>query len=158
MSMPKVLITGASGLIGGLTIAGLGHKYEFSGLSRRPVARAPSTFLGEMYTGSALVAAKVHSLTDRWRRLRPWPSSWRRMPAPPSPARPSMPLGEPIPSLHKPMYRPVIIGRAAIQQRLSAYTLVSRRCFSATLTPMCSTGNRCRGQGKSTPTLNRANP
>lgn len=35
---PKVLVTGASGLIGGLTIAGLGHKYTFSGLSRRPVA------------------------------------------------------------------------------------------------------------------------
>ena len=31
----KVLITGASGLIGGLTIRDLGHKYAFSGLSRR---------------------------------------------------------------------------------------------------------------------------
>src|SRR5437867_4432058 len=37
MGKPKVLITGASGLIGRLTIAGLGDKYEFSGLSRRPV-------------------------------------------------------------------------------------------------------------------------
>lgn len=38
---PKVLITGASGLIGGLTIAQLGHKYAFSGLSRRPVEGIP---------------------------------------------------------------------------------------------------------------------
>jgi nucleoside-diphosphate-sugar epimerase len=35
MSKPKVLITGASGLIGRLTIAGLKDKYEFTGLSRR---------------------------------------------------------------------------------------------------------------------------
>jgi nucleoside-diphosphate-sugar epimerase len=40
---PKVLITGASGLIGGLTIRDLGHKYAFSGLSRRPVAGIPHT-------------------------------------------------------------------------------------------------------------------
>ena len=41
--MPKknVLITGASGLIGGLTIAALGQKYEFSGLSRRKVEGIP---------------------------------------------------------------------------------------------------------------------
>jgi nucleoside-diphosphate-sugar epimerase len=38
---PKVLITGASGLIGGLTIRDLSDKYEFSGLSRRPVAGIP---------------------------------------------------------------------------------------------------------------------
>lgn len=37
----KVLITGASGLIGGLTIAHLADKYEFSGLSRRSVAGIP---------------------------------------------------------------------------------------------------------------------
>jgi nucleoside-diphosphate-sugar epimerase len=40
---PKVLVTGASGLIGRLTIAQLGDKYEFSGLSRRPVAGIPHT-------------------------------------------------------------------------------------------------------------------
>ena len=40
---PKVLVTGASGLIGGLTIAQLGDKYEFSGLSRREVAGIPHT-------------------------------------------------------------------------------------------------------------------
>jgi len=34
---PKVLITGASGLIGSLVIRDLSDKYEFSGLSRRPV-------------------------------------------------------------------------------------------------------------------------
>jgi nucleoside-diphosphate-sugar epimerase len=38
---PKVLVTGASGLIGGLTIAHLGDKYAFSGLSRRPVDGIP---------------------------------------------------------------------------------------------------------------------
>jgi nucleoside-diphosphate-sugar epimerase len=41
MPRTKVLITGASGLIGGLTVAHLGDKYEFSGLSRRPVAGIP---------------------------------------------------------------------------------------------------------------------
>ena len=35
---PKVLITGVSGLIGGLVLRDLSGKYEFSGLSRRPVA------------------------------------------------------------------------------------------------------------------------
>lgn len=37
----KVLITGASGLIGGLVIRDLSEKYEFSGLSRRPVDGIP---------------------------------------------------------------------------------------------------------------------
>ncbi|MFN8491030.1 MAG: NAD(P)-dependent oxidoreductase [Caldilineaceae bacterium] len=41
MTKPKVLITGASGLIGRLTIAGLSDKYEFSGLNRRPVEGIP---------------------------------------------------------------------------------------------------------------------
>jgi NAD+ dependent glucose-6-phosphate dehydrogenase len=41
MSQPKVLITGASGLIGRVTIAGLGDKYEFSALNRRPVPSIP---------------------------------------------------------------------------------------------------------------------
>ena len=40
---PKVLITGASGLIGGLTWRNLGHKYEFSGLNRRDVSEIPTT-------------------------------------------------------------------------------------------------------------------
>src|SRR3569833_507786 len=35
---PKVLITGVSGLIGGLVLRDLSDKYEFSGLSRRPAA------------------------------------------------------------------------------------------------------------------------
>jgi nucleoside-diphosphate-sugar epimerase len=41
MSKPKILITGASGLIGRLTLAGLGDKYEFSGLNRRPLPGIP---------------------------------------------------------------------------------------------------------------------
>lgn len=41
MAKPKVLITGASGLIGTLTIAGLKDKYEFSAVNRRPVAGIP---------------------------------------------------------------------------------------------------------------------
>lgn len=41
MAKKSVLITGASGLIGGLTLAALGEKYEFSGLSRRPVEGIP---------------------------------------------------------------------------------------------------------------------
>jgi nucleoside-diphosphate-sugar epimerase len=38
---PKVLITGASGLVGGLVIRDLSNKYAFSGLSRRPVGGIP---------------------------------------------------------------------------------------------------------------------
>lgn len=38
MSRPKVLITGASGLIAGLALKHLSDNYEFSGVSRRPVA------------------------------------------------------------------------------------------------------------------------
>jgi nucleoside-diphosphate-sugar epimerase len=41
VSKPNVLITGASGLIGRLTIAGLSEKYNFSALNRRPVAGIP---------------------------------------------------------------------------------------------------------------------
>jgi len=41
MPKPKVLITGASGLIGRLTIAGLADRYEFSGLNRRAVQGIP---------------------------------------------------------------------------------------------------------------------
>lgn len=37
----SVLITGASGLIGRLTLAGLKDKYQFSALNRRPVAEIP---------------------------------------------------------------------------------------------------------------------
>lgn len=40
---PKVLITGASGLIGGLVLRDLSGKYAFSGLSRRPVKGIPHT-------------------------------------------------------------------------------------------------------------------
>ena len=40
-STPKVLITGASGLIGRLTRQHLGEKYDFSALNRRPVEGIP---------------------------------------------------------------------------------------------------------------------
>ena len=40
---PRVLITGASGLIGGLMWRSLGNKYEFSGLNRRAVPEIPNT-------------------------------------------------------------------------------------------------------------------
>lgn len=40
---PKVLVTGASGLIGQLVITRLADRYEFSGLSRRPIEGIPST-------------------------------------------------------------------------------------------------------------------
>ena len=40
---PKVLITGANGLIGSLTRRGLGDRYEFSGLSRHAVEGIPYT-------------------------------------------------------------------------------------------------------------------
>ena len=50
MEKRKVLITGASGLIGGLTIKHLGDKYEFSGLSRRPVTGIPH-FQGDIAAG-----------------------------------------------------------------------------------------------------------
>jgi nucleoside-diphosphate-sugar epimerase len=40
---PKVLVTGASGLIGGLVVRNLSDKYTFSGLNRRPVEGIPST-------------------------------------------------------------------------------------------------------------------
>lgn len=41
MLRPKVLITGASGLIAGLALKNLSEKHEFSGLSRRPVSGIP---------------------------------------------------------------------------------------------------------------------
>jgi len=41
--MKKILVTGASGLIGGLVVRRLGHKYEMSALNRRPVEGIPCT-------------------------------------------------------------------------------------------------------------------
>ena len=41
MTQRKVLITGANGLVGGLTIKHLGDKYQFSGLARRNVTGIP---------------------------------------------------------------------------------------------------------------------
>jgi len=42
-STPNVLVTGASGLIGGMTIKALGDKYVFSALNRSPVEGIPCT-------------------------------------------------------------------------------------------------------------------
>ena len=41
MGKPKVLITGASGLIGGLVIEGLSEKYDFSALNRSKIEGIP---------------------------------------------------------------------------------------------------------------------
>ena len=41
MAKPKVLITGASGLIGGLVIEGLSEKYDFSALNRSKIEGIP---------------------------------------------------------------------------------------------------------------------
>ena len=41
MAKEKVLITGASGLVGGLTIEALRDRYEFTALNRRPVSEIP---------------------------------------------------------------------------------------------------------------------
>ncbi len=41
MTKPKVLVTGASGLIGGLVLANLADRYAFSGMSRHAVAGIP---------------------------------------------------------------------------------------------------------------------
>jgi nucleoside-diphosphate-sugar epimerase len=43
MDRPKILVTGASGLIGGLVLRDLSDRYEFSGLSRRNVDGIPMT-------------------------------------------------------------------------------------------------------------------
>jgi nucleoside-diphosphate-sugar epimerase len=43
MPGPKVLVTGATGLIGGLVLRDLSAKYEFSGLSRRAMDGIPHT-------------------------------------------------------------------------------------------------------------------
>jgi nucleoside-diphosphate-sugar epimerase len=42
MDRTKVLVTGASGLIGGILLRSLGSKYAFSGLNRRPVVGIPN--------------------------------------------------------------------------------------------------------------------
>ena len=41
MAKKKVLITGASGLVGGLTVEALSDQYDFSALNRRPVSGIP---------------------------------------------------------------------------------------------------------------------
>ena len=43
MTKQKVLVTGASGLVGGLVLRGLSDRYEFSGLSRHAVDGIPYT-------------------------------------------------------------------------------------------------------------------
>jgi nucleoside-diphosphate-sugar epimerase len=43
MARPRILVTGASGLIGGLVLRDLADRYEFSGLSRHPVPGIPYT-------------------------------------------------------------------------------------------------------------------
>ena len=43
MARPTVLVTGASGLIGGLVVGGLRDRYDFRGLSRHPIQGIPYT-------------------------------------------------------------------------------------------------------------------
>jgi dTDP-4-dehydrorhamnose reductase len=43
MTKQKILVTGASGLIGGIIVENLGDKYELSALNRRPVEGIPYT-------------------------------------------------------------------------------------------------------------------
>ena len=73
---PKVLVTGASGLIGRLTIEQLGHKYDFSGLSRRAVAGIPRAFRTAFWRDGAQREQSlfchrqiVHALERRQARL-----------------------------------------------------------------------------------------
>lgn len=73
----KVLVTGASGLIGGLVIKHLGHKYELSALNRRRVQSIPCTradvadpeairpAFTDIHTVLHLSAA-THGLIDDW--------------------------------------------------------------------------------------------
>ena len=73
----KVLVTGASGLIGELVIQHLGDKYQLSGVSRRPVAGIPSLqasitdaeAIKPAFSGVDVVlhlAAATHELIERW--------------------------------------------------------------------------------------------
>ena len=43
MTTQKILVTGASGLIGGLIVKRLAGKYDFTALNRRPIEGIPST-------------------------------------------------------------------------------------------------------------------
>src|SRR5580700_10322573 len=79
MERRKVLITGASGLIGSLALQHLRDKYEFSSLSRRQVAGVPhlSADIGKgvaeiqpaftgIHTVLHLAAAEGPGDTDSW--------------------------------------------------------------------------------------------
>ncbi len=57
---PKVLITGATGLLGGLALRDLGHRYAFSGFSRTPVEGIPYT-RGDL-TDKAAIAQAVEGV------------------------------------------------------------------------------------------------
>jgi len=73
----KVLITGASGLIGSITLSGLGHKYEFSALNRRPMDQVPC-LQADIQDAQAILpafvgihsvlhlAAATYGLTEDW--------------------------------------------------------------------------------------------
>ena len=77
MPKKKVLITGASGLIGGLVLENLSDRYEFSGLSRRPVEGIPhleadisdAEAIKPAFDGIHSVlhlSAATHELVDDW--------------------------------------------------------------------------------------------
>ena len=57
---PKVLVTGASGLIGRLTRERLGDRYDFSAVNRRPVAGVPCLQADIARSASALSNSRAH--------------------------------------------------------------------------------------------------
>ena len=92
MTKPKVLITGANGLIGGLVLRDLGDRYDFSGLSRHPVEGIPYT------TASVTDLDGVRARSPAW--------TWSSI----SPARPRTPTTGTTTSRSRPAARSTCSG------------------------------------------------
>ena len=65
----KVLITGASGLIGGLIRKNLGHKYDFSALNRSKVEGIPCTQVDVSDFDAIQPRSRGSIPSFTWRRL-----------------------------------------------------------------------------------------